>query len=53
MFSETLSEHNQAVRDYQLRHWKKIVAGLICMGLVAVCTFALPFMLRDVLDDAA
>ena len=40
------------VRDYQLRHWKKIVAGLCCMGLVAVCTFALPFMLRDVLDGA-
>ena len=40
------------VRDYQLRHWKKIAAGLLCMALVAACTFVLPFLLRDVLDGA-
>ncbi len=48
----TLALMVRIVRDYQLRHWKKIIAALICMALVATCTFALPFMLRDVLDGA-
>ena len=48
----TLAMMARIIRDYQLRHWKKIVAGLVCMALVAACTFALPFLLRDVLDGA-
>ncbi len=50
--SRTLALMGRIVREYQLRHWKKIVAGLLCMALVATCTFALPFLLRDVLDGA-
>jgi subfamily B ATP-binding cassette protein MsbA len=42
----------RVVRDYMVKHWPKLLAGVVLMGVISACTSALPFLLGDITNSA-
>ena len=50
--ARTLPMVKRIVLDYMVRHWQRIALAFILLAIVSVCTAAVPFILKELLDSA-
>jgi len=50
--AKTMPMVKRVIRDYLVRHWVRILLGFVLLGVVSACTATVPFIMKELLDNA-
>ncbi|MCY4311887.1 MAG: ABC transporter ATP-binding protein [Rhodospirillaceae bacterium] len=50
--AKTLPMVTRVIREYLVRHWMRIVLSFVLLGIVSACTAMIPFIMKELLDNA-